>query len=233
MKKTGILLLMLLPVAVFGQSTSGLVIFEKPGDALSIRSFKVSRSLDKDFAIARGLSDRRDNSYYGLTVLLNQEGKYFYDDEIVNVPTGKEARIIGVYKYQDEYKTVPVIQFYEASPSAMVVPTDTIEDTKVYDVVEQMPQFPGGSSALFEYLANSIKYPVAAEDAKLQGRVIVTFTVERDGSITGVRVAHSAGESLDNEALRVVKFMPRWTPGRQKGKAVRVQYTVPVTFRLQ
>ena len=233
MKKIVLFILIMLPVAVFGQNTTGLIMFDTPGDVLAIRSFKVSRSMDEGFAIANGLSDRKFNSYYGLTVLLNQEGKYFCDDEIVNVPADKEARIVGVYKYRDEDRTVPVIQFYKVSPSAMVVTTDAIGDTEVYDVVEQMPQFPGGPSALFDYLANSIKYPVAAEDAKLQGRVIVTFTVERDGSITDVRVAHSSGESLDEEALRVVKSMPRWIPGRQKGKAVRVQYTVPVTFRLQ
>ena len=107
------------------------------------------------------------------------------------------------------------------------------EETKVFDVVEQMPQFPGGPNALFEYLSKNIKYPVVAEENGIQGRVIVTFVVERDGSITDVKVAKSVDPSLDKEAMRVVKSMPHWIPGKQNGSAVRVKYTVPVTFRLQ
>ncbi len=107
------------------------------------------------------------------------------------------------------------------------------EETKVFDVVEQMPSFPGGPSALFEYLSKNIKYPPVAEENGVQGRVIVSFVVERDGSITDVRVVKSVDPSLDREAQRVVKSMPRWIPGKQNGQAVRVKYTVPVTFRLQ
>ena len=107
------------------------------------------------------------------------------------------------------------------------------EETKVFDVVEQMPQFPGGPKALFEYLSKNIKYPVVAEENGIQGRVIVTFVVERDGSITDVKVAKSVDPSLDKEAQRVVKSMPHWIPGKQNGSAVRVKYSVPVTFKLQ
>ena len=107
------------------------------------------------------------------------------------------------------------------------------EETKVFDVVEQMPSFPGGPSALMQYLSSNIKYPVVAEENGVQGRVVCTFVVERDGSITDVRVIKSVDPSLDKEAVRVVKSMPKWIPGKQNGSAVRVKYTVPVTFRLQ
>ena len=107
------------------------------------------------------------------------------------------------------------------------------EETKVFDVVEQMPSFPGGQSALLQYLSSNIKYPVVAEENGVQGRVIVTFVVEKDGSITDVKVVKSVDPSLDKEAQRVVKSMPKWIPGKQNGSAVRVKYTVPVTFRLQ
>ena len=107
------------------------------------------------------------------------------------------------------------------------------EETKVFDVVEQMPSFPGGPSALMQYLSSNIKYPVVAEENGVQGRVIVTFVVEKDGSITDVRVVKGVDPSLDKEAQRVVKGMPKWIPGKQNGSAVRVKYTVPVTFRLQ
>ena len=107
------------------------------------------------------------------------------------------------------------------------------EETKVFDVVEVMPSFPGGQGALFEWLSKNIKYPVVAEENGVQGRVIVTFVVERNGSITDVQVVKSVDPSLDKEAVRVVKAMPHWIPGKQNGSAVRVKFTVPVTFRLQ
>ena len=107
------------------------------------------------------------------------------------------------------------------------------EEAKVFDVVEQMPSFPGGPSALMEYLHDHVKYPVVAQENGVQGRVVVSFIVERDGSITDVRVVRSVDPSLDREAQRVVSSMPRWTPGKQNGSAVRVKYNVPVSFRLQ
>ena len=96
-----------------------------------------------------------------------------------------------------------------------------------------MPSFPGGQAALFEFLSKNIRYPVVAEENGIQGRVIVTFVVERDGSITDVRVAKSVDPSLDKEAVRVTKSMPHWNPGMQNGGPVRVKFTLPVTFRLQ
>ncbi|MBR2234250.1 MAG: energy transducer TonB [Prevotella sp.] len=107
------------------------------------------------------------------------------------------------------------------------------EETKIFEVVEQMPQFPGGDAALMQYLSSHIKYPVVAEENGIQGRVVCTFVVERNGSITDVRVVKSVDPSLDKEAVRVIKSMPNWIPGKQNGSAVRVKYTVPVTFRLQ
>ena len=105
--------------------------------------------------------------------------------------------------------------------------------TKVFDVVEEMPSFPGGNAALMSYLNSNTKYPVVAQENGVQGRVIISFVVERDGSISDVKVARSVDPSLDREAQRVVKSMPRWTPGKQNGQTVRVKYTVPVVFRLQ
>ena len=105
--------------------------------------------------------------------------------------------------------------------------------TKVFDVVEEMPSFPGGNGALMSYLNGNTKYPVVAQENGVQGKVIISFVVERDGSISDVKVARSVDPSLDREAQRVVKSMPRWTPGKQNGQTVRVKYTVPVVFRLQ
>lgn len=107
------------------------------------------------------------------------------------------------------------------------------EPEKVFEVVEQMPSFPGGDKALLEYLSSNIKYPVVAQENGVQGRVVVSFVVEKDGSITDVKVVRSVDPSLDKEAQRVVKSMPKWIPGKQNGSAVRVKYNVPVSFKLQ
>ncbi len=107
------------------------------------------------------------------------------------------------------------------------------EENKVFDIVEQQPLFPGGPAALVKYLSENTKYPVVAQENGVQGRVTVQFVVEKDGSISDVHVLRGVDPSLDKEAVRVVKSMPRWTPGKQNGITVRVNYRVPVLFRLQ
>ena len=107
------------------------------------------------------------------------------------------------------------------------------EENKVFDIVEQQPLFPGGPAALMKYLSENTKYPVVAQENGVQGRVTVQFVVEKDGSISDVHVLRGVDPSLDREAVRVVKSMPRWTPGKQNGINVRVNYRVPVLFRLQ
>lgn len=107
------------------------------------------------------------------------------------------------------------------------------EENKVFDIVEQQPLFPGGPTALMKYLSENTKYPVVAQENGVQGRVTVQFVVEKDGSISDVHVLKGVDPSLDKEAVRVVKSMPRWTPGKQNGITVRVNYRVPVLFRLQ
>ncbi len=103
---------------------------------------------------------------------------------------------------------------------------------KTYDVVEQMPQFPGGPTALLEYLSKNVNYPENAHKNGVQGRVIASFFVEKDGRISHARVVRSVDPSLDSEALRVIHSMPNWVPGRQNGEPVRVKYTIPITFKL-
>lgn len=106
------------------------------------------------------------------------------------------------------------------------------DDEKAFHHVEKMPEFPGGDMAMMEFLSKNIKYPVEAQKKELQGRVVVSFVVEKDGSLSDVKVAKSVDPQLDEEALRVVKSMPNWTPGMQNGKAVRVKYYVPISYRL-
>lgn len=108
----------------------------------------------------------------------------------------------------------------------------TSDNEKVYQVVGQQPNFPGGKEELFKYLAYNMIYPADAAKNKVEGRVLVTFVIEHDGSISNVNVVNSVYPSLDKEAIRVVSEMPKWIPGKANVKTVRVKYTIPITFRL-
>ena len=107
------------------------------------------------------------------------------------------------------------------------------EESEVFIIVEDMPEFPGGELALRKYIADHIKYPVIAAENGIQGKVYVTFVVDKDGSVSNARIARGVDPSIDQEALRVVNSLPKWKPGKQRGKPVRVSYTVPINFQLQ
>ena len=121
----------------------------------------------------------------------------------------------------------------EAYTPPAVVEEEEESSQQIFTVVETMPEFPGGQMALLQYLSKSIKYPVIAQENGIQGRVSCSFVVNKDGSIVDAEVIRGVDPSLDKEALRVINSMPKWSPGKQRGKPVRVKYTVPVTFRLQ
>lgn len=106
------------------------------------------------------------------------------------------------------------------------------DDDKVYNTVEEMPEFPGGQNALMRWLADNLKYPMEAAEAGIQGRVVVKFVIDKNGNVTNPTVARSVCDALDAEALRIVRSMPKWTPGKQDGKCVAVEYSLPVAFRI-
>lgn len=127
-------------------------------------------------------------------------------DRIVYAPNGDIVDVEGIY-----------------------IPADTND---IYMVVEDLPEFPGGLQALSDYLRDNIKYPEACRKDSIQGRVIISFVVEKDGSISSAEVIKSVHEQLDAEALRVISAMPKWKPGKQRGKVVRVEYAIPIKYRL-
>ena len=148
--------------------------------------------------------------------------------EILNVVEDNvQVASVEIDTEDDKNKTVAI--------SAPVTSTPIVEeeDNVVFQVVEKMPSFPGGDAELFKYLSQNVKYPVIAQENGVQGRVICQFVVNRDGSIVDVEVVRSVDASLDKEAIRVIKSMPKWSPGQQRGKPVRVKYTLPVNFKLQ
>jgi protein TonB len=113
------------------------------------------------------------------------------------------------------------------------VEEEEVQEQEIFQIVEEMPAYPGGDQKLMEYVAKNIKYPQIARETGIQGRVFVGFVVEPDGSVSNVKVLRGIGGGCDEEAMRVVKNMPKWKPGKQRGKAVRVSYMLPVNFKLQ
>ena len=154
-------------------------------------------------------------------------------------PAVQEVEVLNVVEDDVETETIEInteddkdVEVVIAPP--VEAPVEEEEEEVIFMVVETMPEFPGGQQALFKYLGENVKYPVIAQENGIQGRVICQFVVNKDGSIVDVVVVRSSGEpSLDKEALRVINSMPKWKPGKQRGKPVRVKYTVPVNFRLQ
>lgn len=117
--------------------------------------------------------------------------------------------------------------------SFMTSTAQTKKNNMVYDVVEVMPQYPGGQIAMLKYIMENIKYPKQIMEEGIQGRVTVSFIVEKDGRVSNVRLLRSVQSALDKEAIRVVKSMPKWTPGKHNGKPVRVRFNLPVMFKLK
>lgn len=134
----------------------------------------------------------------------------------------------GALQYEEHHDGQKINTVYY-KPNGKVIK----KPKKKIDPYETMPSFPGGQEALFEFLSKNVKYPAIAQKNGIEGRVIVEFVVAKDGKIEKVKVARTGGDpSLDKEAVRVIKSMPRWTPGKRRGEPVRVKYTVPVNFRL-
>lgn len=143
---------------------------------------------------------------------------------------GVETREITYYDMGDNNKLTN--RNTENISSGQTLNTN-INSNRIYDVVEEMPVFPGGSSALIRYIASNVRYPAYAEENEITGNVYVSFVIERDGSVTDVRVTKGVDPSLDKEAVRVVRNMPKWIPGKQNGSPVRVEYSILFPFRMQ
>lgn len=165
--------------------------------------------------------------------IIKKDSEVKEEDEIKLDEVQKSDKAVGAFTVEGNDEVGGAVLKAKEDIAAPEPPKHVVEETKIFTVVEQMPMFPGGYAALMGYLRDNIKYPTVAAENGVQGRVVVGFVVERDGSITDVNILRGVDPSLDREAMRVVKSMPRWTPGKQNGSAVRVKYQVPVSFRLQ
>ena len=146
-----------------------------------------------------------------------------------NVDVGNQILISS----EDTQREAQTQTYVPPSVMTAVVVEEEISETEIFEIVETQPQFPGGTAALMAFLNNNIVYPVIAQENGIQGRVVCSFVVNIDGTIVDVQVARGIDPSLDREAMRVINTMPKWTPGMQRGKSVRVRFTLPVAFRLQ
>lgn len=165
--------------------------------------------------------------------IIKKDSEVKEEDEIKLDEVQKSDKAVGAFTVEGNDEVGGAVLKAKEDIAAPEPPKHVVEETKIFTVVEQMPMYPGGDAALMGYLRDNIKYPTVAAENGVQGRVVVGFVVERDGSITDVNILRSVDPSLDREAMRVVKSMPRWNPGKQNGSAVRVKYQVPVSFRLQ
>ena len=146
--------------------------------------------------------------------------------DIIDIRDDKEDITTKNFDSEDDKNKKVVIQ------APIAAPVEDPEENRIHVVVERMPEFPGGEAAMNQFINRTIRYPVIAQENGIQGRVVVQFVVNTDGKIVDVEVVRGVEESLDKEAIRVVKAMPPWNPGRQGGKNVRVKYTLPIRFRI-
>lgn len=152
-------------------------------------------------------------------------------------PAVQEVEVLNVVEDDVETQEIEINTEDDKTEVVIQAPVEIQEeeeeDNVVFVIVEDNPEFPGGTQAMMKYLSENIKYPVIAQENGIQGRVICQFVVNKDGSIVDINVVRSVDPSLDKEAIRVIKSMPKWKPGKQRGKPVRVKFTLPVVFRLQ
>jgi len=151
-------------------------------------------------------------------------------------PPPAPTQVIEIVEDEVEVQDKEVIEMEVTETTVVEAPVQREEEVveeQIFTIVEEMPTFPGGEVEMRKYLGKSIKYPQMAQDAGISGTVFLTFEVDKDGKIKDVKVLRGIGGGCDEEAMRVVKAMPQWTPGKQRGKAVRVQFTLPVKFTLK
>ena len=169
------------------------------------------------------------------------------EDEIVPIsfqqppppppPPPQEATILDIVEDDEDVEEDLVIEDQTVDETTEIeFIEETVEEVveeEIFTIVQDMPSFPGGDGAMLSFLGKNIKYPTLAKESGIQGTVYVTFVVEKDGSVSDVKVLRGIGGGCDEEAIRVVKSMPKWTPGKQRGKPVKVQYNLPCRFVLQ
>ena len=204
-------------------TTSNAKDFQAP----QIKDFEVLagplRSTQQKTYMTEGQNKQNESIVYTYILQANKVGTFIVPPATITA----NGRLITSNSVQIE------VQFAPPAITSEAVKEDNVDDNKIYEVVEQMPEFPnGGTAGLMNFISKNLKYPTVCQESGVQGRVVVSFVVDKDGSTTDFRVVRSVDKYLDKEALRVLNGMPKWKPGKQKGVPVKVKYTVPINFRL-
>lgn len=204
-------------------TTSNAKDFQAP----QIKDFEIlhgpARSTQQSTSIIKGETTQNESITYTYILQANKVGTFTVPPATITA----NGKLIRSNSVQIE------VQFAPPTITSEAVKEDNVDDNKIYEVVEQMPEFPnGGSTGLMNFISKNLKYPTYCQEEGIQGKVVVSFVVDKDGSTTDFRVVRSVDRYLDKEALRVLMGMPKWKPGKQKGVPVRVKYTVPINFRL-
>jgi protein TonB len=181
------------------------------------------------------------NQFERKEVIVEEEMVEITQQEKIELPPPPPQQTIVFQEVSDDIKIETDIEIdAEANVTTEIAEwtrpataEEEIVEDEIFVIVEQVPEYPGGDEARLNFLRNNIKYPQMAREAGIQGTVFVNFTVEKDGSITQVKIARGIGGGCDEEAIRVTKMMPKWKPGKQRGKEVRVSYNMPIKFTLQ
>jgi TonB family protein len=204
-------MLFCIPVSLFRQVDNALE--EIKATQTHIRNSLETIPIVFKFNIHLQIADTIKDTTHQLTLLLEAPD---------NTPSTYNMPIYVPDSSKNSFKKIPYEDLMSQHPNG-----------QVFFIVEDMPEFPGGELALHKWIANEIKYPVIAQENGIQGKVYVTFVIGKDGSVSNANVARGVDSSLDKEALRVVNALPKWKPGKQRGKQVNVSYTLPIEFKLQ
>ena len=182
---------------------------------------------------------------FDVEYVLMQGDKYYYNAELFRHTPGHYRFFLTVRRYSKEYILMAEFQLqnnmvelfkrhpYSQLNDTLLLPEEEAVYPPIYNVIDQMPEFPGGMDAMLQFINDNMKYPTKAQTDGIQGRVAVQFIVDENGYIIEPNIVRSVEPSLDKEALRIIKMLPQWKPGTLKGKAVKVKYTVPVAFKLK
>jgi len=182
---------------------------------------------------------------FDVEYVLMQGDKYYYNAELFRHTPGHYCFFLTVRRYSKEYILMAEFQLqnnmvelfkrhpYSQLNDTLLLPEEEAVYPPIYNVIDQMPEFPGGMDAMLQFINDNMKYPTKAQTDGIQGRVAVQFIVDENGYIIEPNIVRSVEPSLDKEALRLIKMLPQWKPGTLKGKAVKVKYTVPVAFKLK
>ena len=196
----------------------------------------VLKTIRKQVADANGIEYEPRECHHqgdcrGTCPACEAEVRYIQKQLDIRRQLGKAVAVVGISA------SLAALNSCAIDNESLVIPATSVENSAPHrlmgDVVEDMPEFPGGSQKLKEFIEENLRYPKELEETCVQGRVIVRFIVERNGKLSNVKVVKSVDPVLDKEALRIVKLMPRWIPGRQNGITVRVKFYIPIIFRLK